>query len=138
MDNILKNISLDDLHLAIIIVNDQHLIIACNKHVKDVFGYEKNELLGQDVDLLVPPENKANHGAHIDEYFKMPVVKPLGVGRNLQAMCKDQQRIPVEISLCPLDSGTPGGSLVLVSVIDIRVAVAKSIADALARLIKKD
>ena len=67
-----------------------------------MFGYERNELLGRSIELLVPPEARGVHTGHRRNYFDQPRVRMMETGLELYGLRKDGSRFPVEISLSPL------------------------------------
>lgn len=71
---------------------------------EQLFGYSREELLGQSVDLLVPDRVRATHTQHRRQYVGHPVTRPMGSGLKLQARRKDGSLFPVEISLSPVKS----------------------------------
>lgn len=81
-----------------------------------VFGYSQEELNRQPVEMLIPAESRATHPSLRAAYSAAPSPRPMGAGRDLQAVRKDGTRIAVEIGLCPL---TASDGAVLCSVLDI-------------------
>ena len=67
-----------------------------------MFGYPRAELIGQPVELLVPPSRKQVHAQHRSRYTAKPKTRPMGVGLDLSARRKDGSEFPVEISLSPM------------------------------------
>lgn len=93
---------------AMIKVNGQGIIEDTNPRVKDIFGYEPDELTGQPVEELVPENRRSPHQSERQEYMNNPTNRPMGAGRDLYGLKKDGTRIPVEIGLNPIEteSGT--------------------------------
>jgi PAS domain S-box-containing protein len=89
---------------AIIEVDRQGRIVLMNAVAEKMFGYARNELLGQSMDLLVPDRFRATHSQHRQNYLARPQVRPMGSGLELNAQRKDGSRFPVEISLSPVQS----------------------------------
>jgi protein-histidine pros-kinase len=102
---------------AMVIVNQQGDIVLINSQTEALFGYSREELLGQPVELLVPARFQASHPAHRHHYFAEPRVRPMGADLNLYGMHKDGHEFPVEISLSPLT--TEEGVLVSSSIRDV-------------------
>ena len=67
-----------------------------------MFGYARDELLGQEVEVLVPDRLKQVHVENRGRYKAKPKTRPMGVGLNLSARGKDGKEFPVEISLSPM------------------------------------
>jgi len=89
---------------AMIIVNSGGRIVLANSQTERLFGYSREELRGQAIDLLVPEQFRARHPAHRAGYFAEPHVRPMGEGRQLHGLRKDGREFPVEISLSPLET----------------------------------
>lgn len=91
-------------------------IVYANSLSTALFGYERDELLGQPIELLVPPETRTLHGEHRRGYFEHPRARMMETGLELYGLRKDGSRFPLEISLSPLR--TSAGILVLGAVRD--------------------
>ncbi len=102
---------------ALVIVNDRGEIVLVNTQTEQAFGYPREELLGKEVELLVPERFRGHHSGHRAGYFGNPDVRPMGAGLGLYALRKDGSEFPVEISLSPL--GTEAGRLVSAAIRDI-------------------
>lgn len=87
---------------AIIEVDRQGLIILANRATEELFGYSRTELLGQPVELLVPPELRAGHTEHRQRFWGNARKRPMGTGLQLEGQRKDGSKLPVEISLSPV------------------------------------
>ncbi len=87
---------------AILEVDQQGNIVLMNRAAERSFGYGREELLGQSVEVLVPPADREAHVRLRHGYQYAPDVRPMGQGRELEAQRKDGSRFPVEISLSPL------------------------------------
>jgi PAS domain S-box-containing protein len=91
---------------AIVEVSDDGAIVLVNQIAEQMFGYQRNELLGQSVDLLVPDGVRPTHYRHRDSYLEHPRTRPMGSGLELHARRRDGSLFPVEISLSPIQTET--------------------------------
>jgi PAS domain S-box-containing protein len=94
-----------------------------------MFGYSREELIGQSVELLVPERLRAQHVGHRAGYAQQPKVRPMGAGLELWGRRKDGGEFPIEISLGPMDQA--GETYVTAAVRDIteRKAVERQLAE---------
>jgi len=104
---------------AIVIVNDKGCIVLVNAQAELWFGYSRDELLNQPIELLVPEQFRTRHQDYRQVYTENPQVRPMGVGLDLSGRRKDGSEFPVEINLSPLKIGQ---DLFIISIIrDITV-----------------
>lgn len=102
---------------AMLLVNQKGTIALVNIQAKRLFGYSREELLGQSIDTLVPARFRGAHPGHRAAFFADPKICPMGAGRDLYGLHKDDREIPIKIGLNPLE--TEEGLMVLSSIIDI-------------------
>jgi PAS domain S-box-containing protein len=102
---------------AIVEVSADGRIVLVNRVAEEMFGYVRDELLGESVDLLVPDAIRHQHYRHRDSYLEHPRTRPMGSGLELHARCKDGSLFPVEISLSPIQ--TEGGMHVTAVIRDV-------------------
>ena len=102
---------------AMIMVNQEGQITLANQQAEKTFGYSREELLGQSVEMLVPEQVRSGHRGFRHDYLCDPQARPMGAGRELFGRRKDGSEVPVEIGLSPIH--TSKGLLVLASIVDI-------------------
>ena len=86
---------------AILEVDSAGRIVLINQTAEKMFGYGRDELMGLNVETLVPASMRAGHVRHRDSYTAHPQMRPMGTGLELHAQRKDGTLFPVEISLSP-------------------------------------
>lgn len=101
---------------AMVIAGTDGRIILVNRQTEVIFGYSRDELLGQPVEILVPEEDRRRHAAHRSGFFIRPNTRPMGAGLDLYGLRKDGTRFPVEISLSPI--ATEDGLVVCAAIRD--------------------
>jgi PAS domain S-box-containing protein len=102
---------------AVIGVDQKGEIKLANSRTQAVFGYKRDELIGQQVEMLVPNAARGAHIAHRDRYFRAPRTRPMGAGLDLKARRKDGSEFPCEISLSTV--ATDEGMMALAAIRDI-------------------
>jgi len=89
---------------AIIEVDRDGRIVLLNRVTEKMFGYPREQLLGQPVELLIPEDLRTIHHSHRGQYWSKPQTRTMGSGLSLFAKRKDGTRFPVEIGLSPVKS----------------------------------
>ena len=102
---------------GLLMVDRDGRIVLVNREILRLFGYAREELLGQSVDLLVPARYRARHPTFRAAFHDAPQTRAMGSGRDLYGLRKDGSEVPIEIGLNPIE--TPDGLYVLSSVVDI-------------------
>jgi PAS domain S-box-containing protein len=88
-----------------------------NLRSEEMFGYQRDELIGQPVEVLVPQRLRKVHAHHRGAYSEHPTMRPMGLDLQLTARRKDGTEFPVAISLGPVE--TPRGTFVIAVIRDI-------------------
>ncbi|MBI2205114.1 MAG: sigma 54-interacting transcriptional regulator [Candidatus Rokubacteria bacterium] len=102
---------------AMVLVDGTGRVVLVNAQTERLFGYTRDELLGQPVEMLVPERLREVHLAHRAAYFTHPGVRPMGAGLELYGQRKDRREFPVEISLSSLDLG--GATVAVAAIRDV-------------------
>lgn len=102
---------------AMVMINRNGLIEMVNTQAEQVFGYGREEMLGQLVELLVPERFRHHHSGLRDAFYGEPQSRPMGAGRDLYGRRKDGSEFPIEIGLNPIE--TDEGTMVLSAILDI-------------------
>ena len=99
---------------AIVKVDANGRIVLVNRATELLFGYTREELVGQPVEIQVPQPYRRVHGGHRTAYSKNPVTRPMGHGMTLRALKKNGTEFPAEISLSPVQTGEDIRTLAIV------------------------
>jgi protein-histidine pros-kinase len=102
---------------GMVIVNADGKMVLVNSQTEILFGYSRQELIGQPVEILIPARLDRLHAKHRASFFAEPHVRPMGAGMELLGKPKNGMEFPVEISLSPLR--TPQGLFVISTVRDV-------------------
>jgi protein-histidine pros-kinase len=102
---------------AMVVVNEDARIERVNMQTTVMFGYSREELLGQYLEMLLPERFRERHIGHRTNYLTGPRTRPMGAGLELLGRRKDASEFPVDIMLSPLE--VAGGSMVIGIVRDI-------------------
>src|SRR5207245_2148826 len=102
---------------GIVLAGQEGRIVLVNAQTEKLFGYAREELIGQMIEVLVPERFRGAHPTYRAEFMAAPQARAMGAGRELFARRKDGTEFPVEIGLNPIQ--TSEGILVLAAVVDI-------------------
>jgi PAS domain S-box-containing protein len=102
---------------AMVIVDQRGAILIVNAQTERLFGYGRDELLGQPVEILVPKRFRAQHQVHRTGYFVRPKARAMGSELALFGLRRDGSEFPIEISLSPLE--TEEGVLISSAIRDV-------------------
>jgi len=107
IDEHLARVLLEEVPDALVVADEVGHIQLVNRGFEEMFGYDRAEVLGQHVEILVPEDLRTRHRAHRLHYRASPHRRPMGRGLELEGRRRDGSLFPVEISLSPLprDSG---------------------------------
>ena len=123
---------------AMVVVGVDAKIAFVNLQTEKLFGYERPELLGQPLEMLIPERFRPTHGGHVAQFFARPAMRPMGSGLGLSGRRKDGVEIPIEVSLSPVQLGSGSVCAAIRDVSDRRriEAAAKLNADRLASAVE--
>src|SRR6266700_6765332 len=102
---------------AVLVTDQTGLILQANAQAESIFGYARQELVGQTVELVIPERFHSVHPKHRSTYSSQPRVRAMGAGLELFARRKDGTEIPVDVMLSPFQMAE--GQLVLAVVRDV-------------------
>ncbi len=102
---------------AIVAVNQEGIVLQVNSQTESMFGYKREELIGQRIEMLVPDRQREQHRHHRNHFTEQPKTRRMGAGLDLRARRRDGSEFPVEISLSPVT--TDNGIVVLSAIRDV-------------------
>lgn len=87
---------------AKIVVNDAGVIVVFNTQAELMFGYDRSEVLGKKIEILIPEGRRSAHTKHRDDYFEDPHTREMGIGMDLLGLHRSGKSFKVQIKLAPL------------------------------------
>ncbi len=102
---------------GMIMVGQEGKITLVNSQTEKLFGYSREEVLGQKIEMLFAERFRTQGPAYLSDFFRKPKTQPLGAGPNLYGRKKDGSEFPMEIGLSPIE--IPEGLFSLASIIDV-------------------
>lgn len=102
---------------AMVMTDEKGRIVLVNAQTESLFGYTREELIGQSIEVLVPQRFRGKHPEYRRGFMANPQARPMGAGRDLFGLHKDGHEIPVEIGLNPVN--TEEGMIVIAGIVDI-------------------
>ncbi len=105
---------------GIIVVNKKQIIVATNNSANELFHYNKDELVGQPLEVLIPQKYHSAHSGHVDGFLKNSGKRSMGSGRDLYGLRKDGTTFPVEAGLNPFTIYDNDYVMALVTDISVR------------------
>jgi len=103
---------------ALVITDPHGHIVMVNQRTESLFGYSRDELVGQSVQILLPERFRVGHADMVQRFSTQPETRKMGVGRAVSALSKDGREFPVNISLSPIE--TDEGMLITADIRDMR------------------
>jgi rsbT co-antagonist protein RsbR len=102
--------TLEALHLKVveaspdakIVINEKGEIVIFNAQAELLFGYDRTEVIGQEIEILLPESLKDTHREHRTHYFTEPKTREMGIGLELKGRHRSGQEFPVQIKLAPI------------------------------------
>lgn len=111
-----SDVLLEDAPQGVIVADNTGMIIRVNRQLEILFGFSREELVGNQVEVLIPESMRRNHIALRSEYAKNPVSRIMGEGLRLSGRRKDGSEFPVEIGLSSIETSV--GRLTIAHVMD--------------------
>lgn len=114
---------------GVIVVDESRNIVATNVAVEQMFGYESKELIGKELNVLIPKNYREGHKEHVEGFIHQNVSRNMGKGRDLNGLRKDCSIFPLEIGLNPFKYNDMTYVMALVIDVSIRKKQEQEILD---------
>ena len=89
---------------GIILITERGVIEDINKSALELFGYEKDELMGQNIKILMPEPHRSDHSGHLKRYKETRKARIIGIGRELEGMKKDGTLFPFQLAVSEFEN----------------------------------
>jgi PAS domain S-box-containing protein len=108
---------LDSASQGVVAVDESGRMVLVNAKIEEMFGYTRDELLGQPLEVMLPVGYRTAHGGHLQQYFAHPHTRVMGLGIDLCGRSKNGNEFPMEVSLSCIEQG--GSRLAMAIITDI-------------------
>ena len=102
---------------AMVLVNHEGNMVLINREAERMFGYQREDLLGRPVEMLVPEANRAAHAKSREDFLTQPRSRAMGIGKGLSGQHRDGHLFPIEAGLHTVESDE--GRMALAAIVDI-------------------
>jgi len=102
---------------ATIITDQDGVIRMANKQSEKLFGYTREEMIGQKIEVLMPDRFRVDHVTNRKRFMENPKIRHMGAGLDLTGLTKDNREIPIEVNLSPIE--TEQGTIIYCAIRDI-------------------
>lgn len=117
----LYEVLFESIQEGLVLINDRGVIILCNPTCTKLFGYTEDELIGENIEILVPTHQREKHHHVRSDYHKDPKQRGMAMARHLNGQRKDKTLFPVEVSLNPFVDRENGKRYVAALVSDVSI-----------------
>ena len=104
---------------GLMVVDDKGVIRLANARCEQLFGFARQQLIGQPVEMLVPPDVRPGHAALRHGYQQSPTPREMGPDRELRGLRQDGSEFPIEIGLSPMPDRGSEGTQIAISIRDV-------------------
>jgi PAS domain S-box-containing protein len=118
---------LESAPIGVVVIDQTGLIRIVNAKAEEIFGYERTELIGQPMEMLLPQRFRDTHHKHRSDYFRRAHARPMGLGLELAGRRKDGTEFPVEVGLSQIQIQDRNLAVAFVTDITVRVQAAEAL-----------